>query len=115
LRKDLALCASRRFALDDEEVVIGARCIGAAIVDANGEVAAGISVSGPVVRLSSEKLPHFAKALRLAADEISRKLGYDGEPLPELHRTSARLRSRSATLRPAPPLAAQRQSSGRMT
>jgi IclR family KDG regulon transcriptional repressor len=117
LRKDLALCATRGFALDDEEVVTGARCIGAAIVDANGKVAAGISVSGPVVRLSSEKVPHFSTALRLAADEISRKLGYNGEPLPELHRISpsARVQSRSATLRPAPPLAAQRQLSGRTT
>ena len=111
LRKDLALCASRRFALDDEEVVTGARCIGAAIVDANGKVAAGISVSGPVVRLSSEKIPHVARAVCLAAEEISKKLGYEGETLPELHRTStfARPQSRSAALRPSPPIAAQRR------
>src|SRR4051794_23294324 len=69
LKKDLALSASRRFAFDDEEVVTGARCIGAAIIDSNGKVAAGISVSGPIVRLSREKVPHVAQAVCLAADE----------------------------------------------
>jgi DNA-binding IclR family transcriptional regulator len=117
LRKDLAISAARRYALDDEEVVTGARCIGAAILDANGKVAAGISVSGPVVRITREKVPHFARAVCLAADEISRKLGYDGEPLPELHRTSSttRLSAKSAALRTAPPLAAQRRTPGRVT
>jgi DNA-binding IclR family transcriptional regulator len=117
LRKDLLLSAERHFALDDEEAVTGARCIGAAILDANAKVAAGISVSGPVVRLSREKVPHFARAVCLAADEISRKLGYDGEPLPELHRTLSptRPQSKSAVLRPSPPLAAQRLPAGRLT
>ena len=118
LRKDLALCASRCFALDDEEVVTGARCIGAAILDANGKVAAGLSVSGPVVRLSREKVPHVAKAVCLAADEISRKLGYDGEPLPELHRSSPSMRqhTKSAVLRsPAALAAAQRRPAGRIS
>jgi IclR family acetate operon transcriptional repressor len=117
LKKDLSLCASRRFALDDEEVVSGARCIGAAILDSNGKVAAGISVSGPVVRLSREKVPHVARAVCLAADEISRKLGYDSDPLPELRRTlpSVRQHPRSTVLRSPAPLAAQRRSAGRMT
>ena len=117
LRKDLAISAARRYALDDEEVVTGARCIGAAIVDANGKVAAGISVSGPVVRITREKVPHFARAVCLAADEISRKLGYDGEPLPQVHRTPSAtgLPAKSATLRTSPPIAAQRRTSGRMT
>lgn len=111
LRKDLALCASRRFALDDEEVVTGARCIGSAVLDAKGKVAGGISVSGPIVRLSREKIPHVARAVYLAAEEISKKLGYEGEAPPQLHRTSfsVRLQTRSAALRPSASIAAQRR------
>lgn len=98
LKRELALSASRRFAIDDEEVVTGARCIGAAILDSNGKAAAGISVSGPVVRLSRENIPHVARAVWLAADEISRKLGYVGEPLPELRRTSPSVRRHTPAL-----------------
>lgn len=77
LRRDLAQCALRGYALDDEEVVTGARCIGAAILDANGKIAGGISVSGAVVRINRDRVPLFARAICAAAAEISRKLGYD--------------------------------------
>lgn len=77
LRRDLAQSAVRGYALDDEESVTGARCIGAAILDANGRVAGGISVSGPVARINRDRLPLFARAICMAAAEISRKLGYE--------------------------------------
>jgi DNA-binding IclR family transcriptional regulator len=77
LRKDLAQCAARGYALDDEEVVTGARCIGAAILDGNGKVAAGISISGPVARINRDRLPLFARMICTAAADISRKLGYE--------------------------------------
>ena len=44
------------YALDDEEAVTGARCIGAAILDANGKVAGGISISGPTSRINKTNL-----------------------------------------------------------
>jgi DNA-binding IclR family transcriptional regulator len=51
LRKDLIAIKSRGYALDDEEAVSGARCIGAAIFDGDGKVIGGISMSGPVSSL----------------------------------------------------------------
>jgi len=104
LRKDLAQCATRGYALDDEEVVTGARCIGAAILDANGRVAGGISVSGPVARINRDRLPLFARTISAAAAEISRKLGY-GDGTTEEHRSGCdeKLPAKMSGLRQPPP------------
>lgn len=75
LRKDLAQIANLGYALDDEEAVLGARCIGAAILDANGKVAGGISVSGPTTRINKTNLVSIAKTVKQAAFEISKRLG----------------------------------------
>ena len=71
LRKDLVLIAQRGYALDDEEAVSGARCIGAAILDATGKVAGGISISGPTARINKTNLASIAQTVKLAALEIS--------------------------------------------
>jgi IclR family KDG regulon transcriptional repressor len=76
LRKDLAQIARLGYALDDEEAVSGARCIGAAILDANGKVAGGISISGPTARISKSNLAPIAQTVKLAAVEISHRLGF---------------------------------------
>lgn len=76
LRKDLAQIASLGYALDDEEAVSGARCVGAAILDANGKVAGSISISGPTTRINKTNLASLAKTVKLAALEISTRLGF---------------------------------------
>lgn len=76
LRKDLARTKARGFSLDDEEAVPGARCIGAPIFDGDSKLIAGISLSGPVVRVTRAQLQPFSAALCSAALEISTKLGY---------------------------------------
>jgi DNA-binding IclR family transcriptional regulator len=76
LRKDLAQIAHLGYALDDEEAVAGARCVGAAILDANGKIAGGISISGPTSRINKANLASIAKTVKLAALEISTRLGF---------------------------------------
>ena len=76
LRKDVAQIAQLGYALDDEEAVTGARCIGAAILDANGKVAGGISISGPTSRVDKANLASIAKIVTQAALEISIRLGF---------------------------------------
>jgi IclR family KDG regulon transcriptional repressor len=76
LRKGLAQIAQLGYALDDEETVLGARCVGVAILDANGKIAGGISVSGPTTRINKSSLPLIAKSVQQAALEISNRLGY---------------------------------------
>jgi IclR family acetate operon transcriptional repressor len=75
LRKDLAQIAQLGYALDDEEAVTGARCVGAAILDANGSVVGGISISGPIARINKINLASIAKTVKRAALEISTRLG----------------------------------------
>ncbi len=76
LEKELRLTRERGYSLDDEEAEAGARCIGAAIFAADGTVAGAISVSGPVSRVSKQRLPFFQAEIGKAAREISSRLGY---------------------------------------
>jgi len=66
----------RGYAVDDEEVELGARCIAAPIYDSSGLVVAGVSVSGPTTRMSRARISQIADAVKKAAVEISEHLGY---------------------------------------
>lgn len=59
----------------------GVSAVGAAILGRDGEVAAGISVTAVEARLAGEHLEDAVGAVRAAAGEISRLLGYAG-PMP---------------------------------
>jgi DNA-binding IclR family transcriptional regulator len=74
LGKDLHKIHRRGYALDDEETVVGARCIAVPIVNRDQKVIGGISVSGPVVRVTKRHVPEFAAMLRAAAEEIAARL-----------------------------------------
>lgn len=54
----------------------GIHCIGAPVFDRKGEVVASISVSGPAVRMTEEKMKKYAPLLFKVASDISKKLGY---------------------------------------
>lgn len=95
LQKEIARIRARGFALDDEEAVEGARCIGAAIFDADGKVIGGISVSGPVVRLTRAHVPRFSAAICAAAAQISKKLGFT-QPMDPQNRPAIALASEKA-------------------
>lgn len=56
LQAELKLTAARGWALDDEEIVAGVRCVGAPIVDGEGRLRGAISVAGPAFRLTRERL-----------------------------------------------------------
>ncbi len=60
LRDELEKIRSKGFALDDEEKNIGMRCIAAPVFNFHGEVIAGISISGPSIRLPLERIVHFS-------------------------------------------------------
>lgn len=75
LLDDLALCAARGYAVDDEERNSGMRCIAAAVRDAHGEAVAGLSVSGPVARVGPDAVPRLAQAVRRAARDLTEAMG----------------------------------------
>jgi DNA-binding IclR family transcriptional regulator len=76
LKRELVGIRKRGFALDEGEAVTGIRCLGAAIFGADGKPVAALSVSGPMVRVTKDRLPFFSAELCEAAREISGHLGY---------------------------------------
>jgi DNA-binding IclR family transcriptional regulator len=74
LEKELARIRQRGYAIDDEEAVLGARCVASPILDANGKVVAAISVSGPVTRITNRQISTLARLLKEAAASISKRL-----------------------------------------
>jgi IclR family acetate operon transcriptional repressor len=76
LEADLERVRQRGFSLDDEENEVGARCVGAAVIDRGGRPVAAVSVSGPASRMSDALLERIGRAVRDAAHEIETKMGY---------------------------------------
>ena len=64
------------FAVDDEEIEIGVRCVAAPIFDHTGRPVAAVSISTPVLRLPLSEVPRYGQKVVEAADAISAKLGY---------------------------------------
>jgi len=78
-RDELQAVASLGFALDLQECELGLVCAAAPVFDASGAVVAALSVSGPVVRLGDDDLHRrIVPAVRAAAEELSRQLGFRG-------------------------------------
>lgn len=63
------------YALDNQEIVEGARCVAAPVFDMFDRLVGAISLSGAIHRLSDDRLPEIAASVRQAADHVSRKLG----------------------------------------
>ena len=63
------------FAVDDEEQKPGLRCLAANIYGADGHVAAAVSISGPVVRVSHAKIADFSTCVTTAARHITQAYG----------------------------------------
>ncbi len=79
---DLEAIRKRGWSLDDEERHSGMRCVAASIYNALGEPVAGVSVSGPTVRLSDQVISELGPVVKRAADEITVLIGGTKEPVP---------------------------------
>jgi IclR family acetate operon transcriptional repressor len=75
LRAELARVRSRGYAIDDEENEEGVRCVAAPLVDHQGRVAGGISVSSLVYVRSLAEARRIAPEVVRAAAELSAQLG----------------------------------------
>ena len=73
----LTMVEQQKYAVDDEENEVGIRCVAAPVHNDRGEVIAGISISGPTVRMPLERIHHeLKKEVINTAKEVSSKLGY---------------------------------------
>ncbi|MDR2487646.1 MAG: IclR family transcriptional regulator [Clostridiales Family XIII bacterium] len=78
LLKDIERIRAQGFAADDQEFMVGLRCVAIPIRNIGGEVVCAISISGPVSRMSGELFEMKKRHLMKAARSISKKLGYGG-------------------------------------
>jgi len=72
---DLARTRQRGWAIDDEEKADGMRCAGAPVFNEHGEVIGALSVSGPTVRLTHERLGELGPLVKRAAAELTDRVG----------------------------------------
>ncbi|MBN8953368.1 MULTISPECIES: HTH-type transcriptional regulator BhcR [unclassified Rhizobium] len=75
LIRDMDEIRSRGWSIDDEEHTLGMRCVAAPIFNEYGEAIAGISISGPAVRLPDEKVAALGPIVRTAAEELTKVMG----------------------------------------
>jgi DNA-binding IclR family transcriptional regulator len=75
---ELEKIRSAGYALDDEEVNIGVRCIAAPIYNYKGEVYSCIGISGPATRIGIDNINFYTQKVKEVAGMISHKLGYKG-------------------------------------
>ncbi len=76
LREEMERIRRQGYAIDNEEYFTGIRCVAAPVLDHEGRVVAGMSISGPVVRMTWKRMRFLEVDLRACASEISAGLGY---------------------------------------
>jgi DNA-binding IclR family transcriptional regulator len=84
LLKALERVRRRGYAIDDEEIELGVRCVGAPIFDDNHRAVAAVSVSGPSSRITAQSVPGIAEHLLRCCREISASLGLHTKKKPHL-------------------------------
>lgn len=75
-KKELHNIRQNGYAVDNEENELGVRCVAAPIFDFKGDVAAAISVSGPVNRITDDKIDFISNEVIKYANLISVEIGH---------------------------------------
>ena len=76
LRVEIEKTRRRGYAVDDEELEEGLRCIEVPLLDAQRQPVAAVSVSGPSFRVTAQKLPSIANQLLQCVRGISMDMGF---------------------------------------
>jgi IclR family transcriptional regulator, KDG regulon repressor len=76
LLADLRQVRSRGYAVDNEEIEKGLRCVGAPVWNYTGDVVAAISIAGPAFRITKSRVPAIARAVLATTRGLSTELGY---------------------------------------
>jgi DNA-binding IclR family transcriptional regulator len=84
LMKALDRVRRRGYAIDDQEIEVGVRCVGAPIFDENHQAIAAVSVSGPTSRITAPNMPEIAEHLLRCCRDISLSLGLHAKKRPRV-------------------------------
>jgi DNA-binding IclR family transcriptional regulator len=82
LKAELAAIRERGYAVDNEEIEEGVRCVGCVVRNFSGEPVAAISVSGPAFRVTRDKVKSLSHPVIAAAKALSAELGFKHEHAP---------------------------------
>ncbi|MCD4669502.1 MAG: IclR family transcriptional regulator [Actinomycetia bacterium] len=75
LEKELKKIRGTGFAFDDEELYEGVRCLAAPIKNYRNEVIASLGISGPINRITDQRISHLAGLVVEIALKVSERLG----------------------------------------
>jgi IclR family transcriptional regulator, acetate operon repressor len=75
LHAELRRVRESGYALDDEGVAAGLRCIAAPIFDEHGAAVAALSIAGPTLRLTDDRLQRLADKVQASSDAVTREFG----------------------------------------
>ena len=75
LKQELTETRKRGYAFDDEEHALGLRCVATCIYDEHNDAYAAISISGPVSRITDDRVTELGALVIHAAKEITQAYG----------------------------------------
>jgi DNA-binding IclR family transcriptional regulator len=77
LMEELKKIRENGYAFDDEERMVGVRCLAAAVFNSNKEVIGAIGISGMVQNMADEKMQSHARVVKEIAESMSITIGND--------------------------------------
>lgn len=75
--RELARVRREGVAVDNGEMLMGARCLAVPVRNHRGEVVAALSTSGPVSAWTPTRMPRLRTLLQSAGEALSQQLGYE--------------------------------------
>lgn len=75
LKEELSTIREQGYSIDSEEMEEGVRCLAAPILGPDGNILAGISISGPAGRLDDDSLAKLIPHIKRIAKSFSKSLG----------------------------------------
>lgn len=74
LVSELDVTRARGYAIDDEEIALGIRCVAAPVIDSAGQVRGALSIAGPAYRLTLERLNLLGPEVAASAQRVGSQL-----------------------------------------
>ena len=74
LLRELKQIRNENLAFDFEEALVGVNCVARPIHDSKNKILIAISISGPVSRMTKQKMLDFAQLLQVTSTEIAKQL-----------------------------------------
>ena len=76
IKENLKDIRKKGYAMDNQEVEEGIRCVGTILKDHKSGICGAISISGSIISFTEDKISYFSEIILEHADVISKELGY---------------------------------------